>query len=145
MFSKSPFLWHIPSTAPPHRDSCVVCSVTSARVAGKNSTDIVTHVLTREWNLEKAHRVKNNLYSRTWIQHFLFSLALMSLNGTPEAAVFKARLRQRASSRPREHPALQVAWERSKHIVPCATGHSSTSSQFFPRTQMLAVATRTVC
>lgn len=145
MFSKSPFLWHIPSTAPPHRDSCVACSVTRARVAGKNGMDIVTHVLTWEWNLEKAHRVKKTRYSRTWIEHFLFFLALMSLNGTPEAGVFKARPRWRASSRPREHSALQVAWERSTDIVPCATGHSSTSTRFFPRTQMLAMATRTGC
>lgn len=123
MFSKSPFLWHIPSTALPHRDICVACSVTRARVAGKNGVDIVTHVLTWEWNLEKAHRVKKNRYSRTWIEHFLFFLALMSLNGTPEAGVFKARPRWRASSRPREHSALQVAWERSTHmyLVPLDT------------------------
>lgn len=130
MFSKSPFLWHIPSTASPHRDICVACSVTSARVAGKNGVDIVTHVLTWEWNLEKAHRVKKTRYSRTWIEHFLFFLALMSLNGTPEAGVFKARPRWRASSRPREHSALQVAWERSTHmyLVPLDTAALPLSS-----------------
>lgn len=113
MFSKSPFLWHFPSTAPSHSDICVACSVTSARVAGKNDTDIVTHVLTQEWNLKKLHRVrkKKKPYSRTWIKHFLFSLALMLLNGTPEAGVFKARPRWQTSSRPRKHSALRVVWE----------------------------------
>lgn len=139
--SKCLFLWYVPSISPSHTGISIACYLTSARTAGRNGTLIIIPTLLQGCHLHPYRRKDTrNLYSRTWIEHSLFSVALMPQTRTPEAGVFQARLKQKPPGPEKVLHCRQ--WGRSVGSVLCATEYSGTSSRFFSGTPMSAAATR---